>query len=61
MPFLTQASFTYQTHFEQSEHAFSLTPTLPPEPLGWVIASMLLCSLVCMGVIVGALRPHRAR
>jgi DHA1 family bicyclomycin/chloramphenicol resistance-like MFS transporter len=39
----------------------SALSTLLPETLGWVIASMFLCSLVCMGVIVGALRPHRAR
>lgn len=36
----------------------SALSTLLPETLGWVIAAMLLCSLVCMGVIVGVLRPQ---
>lgn len=38
----------------------SAASTLLPETLGWVIASMLLCSLICMGVVVSVLRPQRA-
>jgi DHA1 family bicyclomycin/chloramphenicol resistance-like MFS transporter len=39
----------------------SALSTLLPETLSWVIASMFLCSLICMGVIVGALRPRASR
>lgn len=36
----------------------SALTTLLPETLGWVIASMFACSLVCMSVILFALRPR---
>jgi len=36
----------------------SALTTLLPETLGWVIASMFACSLVCMSVILFVLRPR---